>query len=206
MTEPVELRAKGGRRRDASRDEVLLDAALDVLVEVGFERLTMDAVAARVRASKATVYRRWPSKAHLIVNAVTRAGEQEVDIDNLPDTGTLRSDLLGLIRPEVLGTSDRQLKVMAAVAAMHATVNDPDLTRSASSASTRPWVEACRLLLTRAIDRGEIDARTDVEMCSRLLPAMCLFRHNIELEPLTAQFVTDVVDDMLLPALGRQAG
>lgn len=191
-----------GRPRDASRDGVLLDAALEVLADVGFERLTVDAVAARARAGKATVYRRWPSKAHLVVDAVTRIGEREVDLDDLPDTGTLRGDLVGLVTPRALHTGTQQLKVMAAVASMQATVNDPELTRAASTASTRPWVRANRVLLQRALDRGEIDPAVDIDLASRLLPAMCLFRDNTEQIPLTAAYVAEVIDRLLLPALG----
>jgi AcrR family transcriptional regulator len=198
----VPPRSVGGRRRDASRDAALLDAAVAVLAEVGFERLTMDLVATRAKAGKATVYRRWPSKAHLVVDAVTRLGDRDVDLNRLPDTGTLRGDLVGLIRPEVLGGGNRELKVIAAVAAMHASVDDMELTRAASSASTRPWVTANRVLLQRALDRGEIDGSVDVDMASRLLPAMCLFRDHVEQVPLTAEFVTQVIDQLLLPGLG----
>lgn len=201
-TDPAPRKSAGGRPRDASKDAVLLDAALEVLAEVGFERMTMDAVAARAQAGKATVYRRWPSKVHLVVDAVTRLGEREVDLGRLPDTGTLRGDLVGLIRPEVLGADNQDLKVMAAVASMHAAVGEPELTRAASSASTRPWVTANRILLQRAVDRGEVPSDVDVELAARLLPAMCLFRDNAEQIPLTAEYVTAVVDHLLLPAVG----
>ena len=63
-------RGRGGRYLDSSRDVVLREAALVLLAEVGYDRLTMDAVAARARAGKTTIYRRWPGKAELVVDAL----------------------------------------------------------------------------------------------------------------------------------------
>src|ERR1700726_2599355 len=79
-----------GRRRDESRDPEILRAALDVLAETGYERMTMDAVAARARTGKATIYRRWASKAQLVVDAVASTGHTGIAAADLPDTGSLR--------------------------------------------------------------------------------------------------------------------
>ena len=68
----------------------ILDAALEVLAEVGYDRLTMDAVAQRAKASKATLYRRWNSKATLVVDALAT----QKATPPVPDTGDLRTDLL----------------------------------------------------------------------------------------------------------------
>ena len=77
-------------RVEGLREQEILDAALVVLADVGYDRLTMDAVAHRAKASKATLYRRWSSKATLVVEALARTkGTPPV-----PDTGDLRSDLL----------------------------------------------------------------------------------------------------------------
>ena len=77
-------------RVEGVREQEILDAALDVLADVGYDRLTMDAVAHRAKASKATLYRRWNSKAKLVVDALARMkGTPEA-----PDTGDLRSDLV----------------------------------------------------------------------------------------------------------------
>src|SRR5690349_9295898 len=77
-------------RVEGDREQEILDAALTVLGEVGYDRLTMDAVAQRAKASKATLYRRWNSKATLVVEALARAKETPP----IPDTGDLRTDLL----------------------------------------------------------------------------------------------------------------
>src|SRR6202451_3503036 len=79
----------GGRPLDATRDVALRDAALALLAEIGYDRLTIDSVAARAHASKATIYRRWPGKAELVVDALTSLKGAPL----VPDTGTLRGDL-----------------------------------------------------------------------------------------------------------------
>ena len=77
-------------RVEGDREQEILDAALTVLAETGYDRLTMDAVATEAKASKATLYRRWSSKPQLVVDAVCSQKERPV----VPDTGSLRGDLL----------------------------------------------------------------------------------------------------------------
>jgi len=78
-------------RVEGEREDEIFEACVDLLIQVGYDRLTMDAVAKRARASKATLYRRWETKASLVVDALVRAkGTPHVE-DH--DTGDLRSDL-----------------------------------------------------------------------------------------------------------------
>src|SRR6476660_8209020 len=79
-------------RVEGAREDEILDAAFSLLLEVGYDRLTMDAVAKASRASKATLYRRWDSKPSLVVDAMVRA-KQAPAIDPV-DTGSLRGDLV----------------------------------------------------------------------------------------------------------------
>jgi AcrR family transcriptional regulator len=91
----VEARAGECRPRVAgAREEEILDATLTQLLEVGYDRLTMDQVAERAHASKATLYRRWTGKQTLVVDALTRS-HRAVDMPR-PDTGSLRGDLVAL--------------------------------------------------------------------------------------------------------------
>ena len=83
-----------GGRRDDSRDAAILGAALAVLAEVGCDHLTMDRVAARAHAGKGALYRRWPSKADLVIEAV----KLEAPRLEVPDTGSLKGDLAVLMR------------------------------------------------------------------------------------------------------------
>ncbi|MGH3386900.1 MAG: helix-turn-helix domain-containing protein, partial [Nocardioidaceae bacterium] len=81
-------------RVEGDREDEILEAALAVLAEVGYDRLTMDAVATAAKASKATLYRRWTSKAHLVVDAAVRAKGCPMPDD--VNTGSLRGDLLAM--------------------------------------------------------------------------------------------------------------
>src|SRR5581483_10849004 len=84
-----------GRPRDETRDAAILDATLRILGDVGYDRLTIDAVATEARASKATVYRRWPGKAALVVDAIQSLNPYAAGTGGEPpDTGSLRGDLL----------------------------------------------------------------------------------------------------------------
>src|SRR6516165_10714567 len=84
------------RRLDASRDPAIFRAALDGLTDVGYDRLTMDEIASRAHASKATLYRRWPSKAALIIDAIIALREADGPVQ-LPDTGSLKGDIDAII-------------------------------------------------------------------------------------------------------------
>ena len=128
-----------GRKRDHSRDPEILTAALDVLAEVGYDRMTVDMVAARAKAGKATLYRRWPSKVELVVDAVGCMKQGEFTPDHLPDTGTLRGDLVAMIRPHSLADGERKLKIMAGVVSMLS--RDPQL---ADAVNARPRGQARR--------------------------------------------------------------
>jgi len=189
-----------GRRRDPTRDGDILDATLEVLAEVGYAGLTMDLVAARAKAGKATVYRRWPSKAELIVDAVARMKRVQVDLDHLPDTGTLRGDLLGLYRPQPAEESARRLKIMAGLASL--ITHDQGFAEAANAAVVQPWADAHLIFLRRAVARGEIPASADIETLSQVIPSMAAYRSLIERKPFEREFLVGLVDGVVLPAAG----
>jgi len=124
------LAPKLGRKRDHTRDPEILEAALDVLAETGYDRMTVDMVAARAKAGKATVYRRWASKAELVVDAVACMKRVDVDSETLPDTGTLRGDLIAMMKPHTIVDAEKKLRVMAGLVSMLA--ENPELTSAQS--------------------------------------------------------------------------
>ncbi|GAA0972439.1 TetR/AcrR family transcriptional regulator [Nocardiopsis tropica] len=197
--EPAEGPVRPGRKRDPSRDGAILDAALEVLADVGYSRLSMDLVAARAGAGKATLYRRWPSKAELVVDAVARMKRDQVDLEHLPDTGDLRGDLLGLFRPQTVEEAERRLEVMAGLASM--LVQDRALADAGTAAIVQPWAEAHHALMRRAVDRGEIPPTADIEALSQLIPSMAAFRALVRGKPFDRDFLVSMVDGVLLPAL-----
>src|ERR1700709_2019302 len=89
---PQQLAASTRPRVEGDRADEILEATLELLLEVGYDRLTLDAVARRARASKATLYRRWDDKPSLVVDAMVRA-KAAPNIET-HDTGSLRSDLI----------------------------------------------------------------------------------------------------------------
>ena len=89
---------KAGSRpgsRSAAREQAILAAAAELVAEIGYERVTVDAIATRARASKATMYRKWPGKAELVADALRRQAESRSA--ELPDTGSVRGDLLWIV-------------------------------------------------------------------------------------------------------------
>jgi AcrR family transcriptional regulator len=191
--------AQPGRKRDNALDGALLDATLDVLAEVGAAGLTMDAVAARAGSGKAALYRRWSSKTDLIIAAVARMKRDQVDLANLPDTGTLRGDLLALFRPEPAEQSARKLKIMTALASLLS--QDETLAEAATSAVVEPWAEAHFALMKRAVARGEVSAAADIATLSHVIPSMAAYRSLMQRRSFDLGFLVSMVDTVVLPAL-----
>ncbi|OEV03292.1 TetR/AcrR family transcriptional regulator [Streptomyces oceani] len=184
-------------RGGQAREDQLLSATLEVLREVGYNRLTVDAVVSRAHASKATVYRRWPSKSDLIVAAFMNATR---DLPAERDTGALRGDLLGALE-DLLDEMDRFGDVMMDLLG--------ELGRNPELASTiRDGYIATRRqnligAFARAKDRGEIPADVDVQPLWDLAPAVIFFRRYNMGEEVDAEDVRVLVDDVVLPLAFR---
>jgi AcrR family transcriptional regulator len=202
LTEPLadSVASKPGRRRDHSRDPEILQAALDVLAEEGYDGMTIDMVAGRARAGKATLYRRWASKGELVVEAVACMKRGHFDLQNLPDTGTLRGDLVALIKPRAIEDSEKKTRIMAGL--MSALVRSPELADAIDDAIVRPRAEANRILLQRAVDRGEIPADTDIETLALVSPSMAAQRSIVQQKPVDREFLLSIIDGVILPAVG----
>ncbi|MBN9175770.1 MAG: TetR/AcrR family transcriptional regulator [Microbacterium sp.] len=187
-----------GRKRDHSRDREILEAALDVLAETGYDGMTIDMVAARAKAGKATLYRRWASKPELVLDAVACMKSSDADLAAPPDTGTLRGDLVAMVKSPTLAQSERKLKVMAGIVSMIA--RDPDLAAAAQAALVEPRAAANRIILERAIDRGEIPADVDLDTLCMIGPAMASYRTLMLQLPIDRAFSIGVIDRVILPA------
>lgn len=193
-----------GRKRDHSRDPEILDAALAVLSESGYETMTMDMVATRAKAGKATLYRRWPSKAELVIDAVACMKEGMSSLETAPDTGTLRGDLVALIRPHSIEDNERKLQVMGGLVSMLS--RDPQLADAVSEAITEPRARLNRFLMDRAVARGEIRADADLDTISHIGPSMTAYRTLVQRKPVDREFLIGLIDGVVLPALGLPSG
>lgn len=191
---------KLGRKRDHSRDPEILAAAVEVLAETGYDGMTIDMVAARAKAGKATLYRRWPSKAELVLDAVACMKRGDVDTAALPDTGTLRGDLIAMIRPHSIQDGERKLKLMAGLMTMLS--RSPELAEAANAAVVEPRAAANRILMRRAVERGEISADCDIDTLSLVAPSMAAYRVLILQQPGDRDFLISVIDSVILPAVG----
>jgi AcrR family transcriptional regulator len=195
-TDPHKL----GRKRDHTRDPEILEAALAVLSETGYDAMTMDMVATRAKAGKATLYRRWPSKAELVIEAVGCMKQAQSRIEDVPDTGSLRGDLLALIRPHSLEDGERKMQIMGGLVSMLS--RDPDLADAVNEAITEPRARLNRLLIERAIERGEVRADVDVDTVAHISPSMTAYRTLVQRKPLDRDYLIGLIDGVILPALG----
>jgi AcrR family transcriptional regulator len=183
-----------GRPVNAAIDEQLLRATQDLLVEEGFDRLTMDAVARRCGASKATIYRRWPSKTALVVAAAAAL----FTAPEVPDTGDLREDLLACGRAYV-HREGRTAQVLAAV--LTASQYDPALRDASRDALGAPYSGLFERVLSRAVDRGWATGTADIEILAEVFPAIAYQRVAARGLLVVEEDVVRVVDGVLLPAL-----
>ncbi|MFI1167045.1 TetR/AcrR family transcriptional regulator [Streptomyces sp. NPDC020801] len=195
MTESATARRS---RITPEREAELYAAVLELLREVGYDALTMDAVAARTRSSKATLYRQWGGKAELVVRAM-RHGKPG-PLDGI-DTGSLRSDLHALVTREDDCVMEQNSALMRGLAmAMH---TNPDLRQAFREQLVEPETVEFRRLLQRAIDRGEVRADCPaLDFVVHMLAGGFVVRALIEDQPPTQDFLRSYIDAVVLPALG----
>jgi AcrR family transcriptional regulator len=182
-----------GRTRDASRDEALRAAALELLAEIGYDRLTMDAVAARARASKATIYRRWPGKAELIVDAL-----QSLKGTSLAtDTGSLAGDLDAVAR--TTASADSQFDAQLMMGLITALARDAELRRVFRERLIDPHTSILKQVFTRAVQRGEMPADSNLDLLVTLYPALMLHHLLTQGKTPGAAYARQVIHEVILP-------
>jgi AcrR family transcriptional regulator len=187
--------------RGALREEAILLATLKLLADSGYDQLTIDAVAAQARCSKATIYRRWPGKAALVIAAVRlHAGQPGT---GAPDTGSLRSDLLAALAAmrSSLSGQDAAL-ILGLLTAMR---RDPGLAAVVRDQVLDAKREVLGPPVDRAIARGDIPADADTALLAEISSAVLLSRLLLTGEPPDDTFVQRLVDTALLPALRWQS-
>ena len=185
-----------GRPRSESREQAILDAALELVVEVGYDGLSMDALAERARASKATIYRRWSGKAEVVAEAVRCRQCHQLA---LPDTGSLRGDLLAMAGEIGTALASEDGALVAGV--LWAARSDPVLAGLMRDQATEGKQAVARHIVDLAVARGEVPATADPRPITEVLPAMIFMRLLITGEPLDGAFFEHVVDDIVLPVL-----
>jgi len=179
------------------RESELLAVTLELLQEHGYDRLTLDAVATTAHASKATLYRRWPTKAELVIAAFIE-GVRQVAVD--PDTGTLRGDLLA-IGEQICAHVSTQAGTIRAVlveigrnAELNAVMQEQFLAQKEALMAE---------VLARAVDRGEIKGTAVTEDLWDMLPGYLIYRFVLSGRVPSSSTVNDLVDNVIIPSLTR---
>jgi AcrR family transcriptional regulator len=195
---PAEAAAAVRPRVEGDREQEILDAALEVLADVGYDRLTMDAVAQRAKASKATLYRRWNSKAKLVVESLARTKT----VPEVPNTGDLRSDLLGAFCGHGGLTDHDTTSTFGAV--VTAVSTDPEFAREFREQVVGPKARVSRVVFENALARGDLRPDIDLDIVVPALAGIVLHRVFILGEQPDVALIERVIDQIILPAVRPQ--
>ena len=178
------------------RREAICEAVFELLGEVGYDRMSMDAVAARARASKATIYRGWPSKPELVMEAIEHryGGPAEP-----PDTGSLRGDLVAQLTMmcKVAQGADGAIITGLMTAATH----NAELSQVMYRCVYETKHSMYQSMIKRAVERGELPEGTPADLLHEVIHSMVITRRLWQTAPMDESFVTRLVDGVLLPML-----
>lgn len=197
------LRQRTSGRLDRSRDPAILNAALEILAEHGYDATNMNDIAARAGVGKAAIYRRWSSKTALITDALVYWRPDLLD-DEPPDTGSLAGDLEVIVEHAARnddGLISNELILRVALEA----AQDPDLTSALDDLILFKGRRVMSAIFARAADRGEIPGDRDWLLVADVVVAMGLLR-AVGGQAVDADFVRQVIDTLVLPAVTRPSG
>ncbi|MEU9831903.1 TetR/AcrR family transcriptional regulator [Streptosporangium sp. NPDC048047] len=188
------------RRSQRSR-QAILTAARELISEVGYAKLTIEAIAARAEVGKQTIYRWWPSKGAVVLDAFLALSESGPEQDMaLPDTGDLEADLKTVMRATVAEFADPAFE--RPIRALNTEIiNDPALTAMYLEKLAGPVDEAKKARLRSAQRAGQLAAGADLDLALELLYAPLYQRWLLRSGPLTAQYA-DALVDAFLKAMG----
>ncbi|MEV1061781.1 TetR/AcrR family transcriptional regulator [Streptomyces sp. NPDC050263] len=195
MTEVATARRS---RITPEREAELYEAVLELLREVGYDALTMDAIAARTRSSKATLYRQWGGKAELVARAVRH--DKPGGSADLVDTGSIRGDLHALTMLSDDCKMEQNSALMRGLAmAIH---GNPDLLKAFKEHLVEPEMAEFRRVMQRAVDRGEVHADSPaLAFVPHMMIGAFAARTMLDEQPPTQAFLLSYIDAVVLPAL-----
>jgi AcrR family transcriptional regulator len=196
MSVPTEPTLRG-RPRDPRRAEAILRAAVTLVAEIGYDRMTVEALAAKAGVSKPTIYRRWPGgKKDIILDAIR---SKHAEFDSLPDAGSLRGDLLAMLGAMVAHVHEDAHLAAGLISQLRDSEELAALMRHEVLDDERRRYDG---LIARAVARGELspDARI-TPLFSDVAGSLVFSRAVITAEPLDQAFLEELVDHVLLPIL-----
>lgn len=188
---------KRPRRRGVVLHQAIFEAVRAEIAESGYAALTMDRVAVRARTSKATLYRHWPGRAALVLDA---AYDAMPGPGTVPDTGSLRLDLLTVLRQA--GRLFEGPLGQAVRGVLGEAILSPDVDAEIRDFARGNASSVTRVLLARAAARGECDAALVTEIRIEAGPALLRQRFLLGSGPVDDEFLVGVVDQVMLPLFG----
>ena len=190
--------APRGRPRSAEAARAILTATADLLAERGLAAMSIEEVAARAGVGKTTIYRRWPSKGLLALDAFVISFRAE---QPQPDTGSLRGDMLSALHAWVRAVTQTAMGPMLTGLIAEAQ-DDPELRGAWRDRVLEPMRTQHRVMLDRAIERGEIPATVDRDVVLDLFFGAAEHRLLLGHLPMTGDFIAQVVDMILAGIAG----
>ncbi|NUP28969.1 MAG: TetR/AcrR family transcriptional regulator [Nocardia sp.] len=192
------------RRSERSRQAVLT-AARELVSEVGYAKLSIEAIAARAGVGKQTIYRWWSSKGAVVLDAILTLSESGPEQSTeLPDTGDLEADLKAVMRATVAEFADPAFE--NPIRALNTEIiNDPALAAEYRARLADPVDEAKKDRLRSAQRAGQLDAETDLDLALELLYAPLYQRWLLRSGPLTPEYA-DALVELFLKAVRPSAG
>jgi AcrR family transcriptional regulator len=184
------------RRRGQTLERAIFDAVLDQLQAVGYVGLTMEGVAARAHTGKAALYRRWPRKEDLVVDALEHALPSPTD---LPDHGDVRDDLLDLLRRMTAMLNSPTGCALQCL--MSETERDESFARLLHERVKEPRKRMFLDLLVRGADRGQVRSAAVTQLVAEAGPALVMQRFLAEGPPVPDDYVVSVLDEVVMPLL-----
>ncbi|GLW06635.1 TetR family transcriptional regulator [Microtetraspora sp. NBRC 13810] len=188
--------AAGTRRLDPGREHAILDAALGLLAEVGYDRMSIDQIARRAGASKATIYRRWTGKPEIVVDVICH--RMDLAVAEPPDTGSLRGDLVALCRSLCETLEVKRDLVLGLIPTLLA---DPELATALRAHLPGQNLTGMVLVLGRARERGDLAGPVEPAEPVAVVEAMIFRQMFFGGRPLDDEFVRSTVDRVLLPLI-----
>jgi AcrR family transcriptional regulator len=197
---PSRRSARGQGRLDRSLDATILEATLAGVAERGYDRLSMDDIASRAGVGKAAIYRRWPSKAVVVADAIAHWRRQLGPVEP-PNTGSLRGDIETLVAavPDLNDAELHTVQVIVGVAT--AAMHNPVLAAALDDLVLSTPRHVIGALLDQAVARGEIPAGRDLS----LIPDVALGLNVLRMmtgRPVDRVYVRRVLEDVILPLTG----
>src|SRR6266536_2355516 len=188
------------RRRGEALEQAIHAAVFKELAEVGYGAFTIESVASRAHTGKASIYRRWPTKQDLVLDAFCgKFGETMQLIEgSLDDDTTTRDVLLNMGRRicEVAADSSEAIRVAAGEMS-----RDAELSAALDAQVNCPKRELMLNVLQRGVERGEVRPEAACEMFAEILPAMIMFKLILQNQAVSDDALVSIVDDILIPLL-----